>query len=198
MKISGPNDNFFDLDQVRADLQRFINQDDPAESPPCKGCEIDIPQLCSPKCPEAPKALSIDPIQYPIERSAVALVFELTACRLFETCWSCEGHMREGESQIWKLPQVCFYSQSPIYAKLVSMHLSNLFIHKKLKYNWLLCLTEISQSIHPAFSIQPDLTNQFEPSLGLMQNDLKTIGNNLQQCLKSEARLMLSNMTRDQ
>ncbi len=195
MKICEPNNQFFDLEQVKLDLQKFIIQDEPLVSPPCAGCQQHLPDICSPKCPEAPKSLSVDPIQYPIERSVVALVFELNAIRLFETCWSCEGHIREGESQIWKIPQVCFYSQSSIYAKLLSTHLSKLFIQKKLKYNWLLCLSDISQSIHPAYNIQPDLTNQFEPSLGLLQNDMRTIGNDLQRHLKAEARSLLTKIT---
>jgi len=104
--------------------------------------------------------------------------------------------MHEGESQIWKLPQVCFYSQAAIYPKLVSSHLSNLFIQKRLKYTWHICLTEISQSVYPTFSIRPDLTHETELSLGLMQNDLKTIAKDLHLRLKNEAKKILKSISK--
>jgi len=191
MKIYSPDESFINLEQVKLELERFLIQDEPWQSPPCPDCRQHQPSTCSPDCSEAAKALSIDPQRFPIEQNAVALVYELNASRVFQTCWSCEGHMREGEKNIWKLPQVCFYSQAAIYPKLISSHLSNLYIQKCLQYTWHLCLTEISQSIHITYSIRPDLTHVEEPSLGLMQNDLKTISKDLHLRLKEEAQKLL-------
>jgi len=195
MKIGTPDEDFIELEQVKKDLQHFLAQDEPWQSPPCPNCNNHQPKTCSPNCTEAPRALSIDPDRFPIEQNAVALVYELNANRVFQTCWSCEGHVREGESKIWKLPQVCFYSQSAIYPKLISSHLSNLFIQKRLKYNWHLSLTEISQSIHPTYSIRPELTHETELNLGLLQNDLKEISKDLHLRLKFEADKLLKKLS---
>lgn len=196
MKIGTPDTDFIDLEQVKLDLQKFIDQQDTWQSPPCPNCKDFNPQSCSPDCSEAATSLSIDPERYPVERNVIAVTYELNATRLLKTCWSCEGHMRDGEDKIWKLPQICFYSQTAIYPKLVSSYLSKLFIQKRLKYNWNLSLSEISQSIYPTFCIRPDLTNELTPSLGLLQNDLKEIAKKLHTRLKDEARNLLNTMNK--
>jgi hypothetical protein len=196
MKIGTPDTDFIDLEQVKLDLQKFIDQEETWQSPPCPGCKDFNPQSCSPDCSEASTSLSIDPERYPVERNVIAVTYELNATRLLKTCWSCEGHMRDGEDKIWKLPQICFYSQTAIYPKLVSTYLSKLFIQKRLKYNWNLFLSEISQSIYPTFCIRPDLTNEPTPSLGLLQNDLKEIAKSLHSRLKDEAKDLLNKMNK--
>lgn len=194
MKIGTPDSDFIDLEQVKLDLKKFIDQEETWQSPPCPGCNDFTPQSCSPDCSNASTSLSIDPVLYPVERNVIAMVYELNATRLLKTCWSCEGHMRDNEDNIWKLPQVCFYSQTAIYPKLVSSYLGQLFIQKHLKYRWQLFLSEISQSIYPTFCIRPDLNNEVKPSLGMLQNDLKVIAKNLHTQLKNEARKLLETM----
>ena len=49
--------------------------------------------MCEATCPEAPKALTSDPVNYPIETGIVSLVFEMKRLGIFEPCWSCEGHL---------------------------------------------------------------------------------------------------------
>lgn len=190
MKIDQPDKDFIDIEQVRLDLQRFIEQKDPWEIPPCPNCTTHTPQKCTPTCADAPTALSIDPVLYPIEKNVVALVYEINATRLFKSCWSCEGHMNN-KNALWKLPQVCFYSQAAIYPKLVSSYLGKLFIRKQLKYQWNLFLSEISQSVYPTYCIRPDLNSEKDPSLGALQQDLRQIADNLHKHLKQEARELL-------
>lgn len=194
MKIDTPDNDYDDLEQVKLDLHKFIIQDDVWQSPPCPSCENHIPDNCGPSCVDAPTTLSIDPVLYPIERNVIAIVYELNATRLLKTCWSCEGHMRDTENNLWKVPQVCFNSQTAIYPKLLSSYLSKLYIQKRLKYSWNIILSEISQSIYPTYCLRPDLNTVTEPSLGQLQNDLKKISIKLHMHLKAEAQSLLKSI----
>lgn len=198
MKIETPDSEFIDFEQIKADLEKFIDQDEPWQSPPCPGCEQHYPQQCSPECSEVAASLSIEPIRWPIEKNVIALVFELTATRLFKTCWSCEGHMYDKENKLWKLPQACFYAQSAIYPKLISSWLAKLFIRKKLSYRWSVALSEISQAVCATYCIRPDLNDEPDPRLGLLQKDLKEIGKDLHSRLKDEARILIKTIGREQ
>jgi len=194
MKIESPDNDYDDLEQVKRELQVFIHQKEDWQSPPCPNCKNHNTQTCGPTCEDAATSLSIDPVLYPIERNVIAIVYELNATRLLKTCWSCEGHMRDGDDNLWKVPQVCFYSKTAIYPKLVSSYLGKLYIHKRLKYNWSIVLSDISQSIYPTYCLRPDLNTVNEPSLGQLQNDLKAISDKLHTQLKLEAKILLDSI----
>ena len=190
MKIPTPkNELRFDQDTLEQ-LELFIRQPTPATSAPCGGCDRHEPRNCTATCDRAPAALSIDPNQYPIEPKVVGLVFEITASRLLQTCFSCEGHSRN--DQLWKLPQVSFYSDSPIYAQLVVMHLNRLMLKKNLDYRWHVVLTDLTESLNLTYSIQPDLNRETKHHLGKMQKDLQTISTNMHDTLKTIATEILS------
>ena len=190
MKIPTPkNELRFDQETLEQ-LELFIRQPEPASCPPCGGCLHHEPVNCTTNCERAPAALSIDPDQYPIEPKVVGLVFEITASRLLQTCFSCEGHARDGK--LWKLPQVNFYSDSPIYAQLVVIHLNRLMLKKSLSYRWHIVLTDMSQSLYLTYSIQPDLNRDTDHHLGKMQKDLQTISANMHHSLKAIAAEILS------
>jgi len=93
MRIEKPSFDARIRKKICEDLQLLISQPTALEDPPCPGCRIHDLQICSSKCPEAPRALSIDPGRYPIEPKVTPLVFELRTTRVMQTCWSCEGHM---------------------------------------------------------------------------------------------------------
>ena len=194
MKIDQPDEGFVDITQVKLELQNFINQQEPWQVPPCPNCTVHTQKNCTPDCEDAAKALSIDPVLYPIEKHVVALVYEINATRLFKSCWSCEGHMNNSNT-LWKVPQVCFYSQAAIYPKLVSSYLGRLFIRKQLTYQWNLFLSEISQSIYPTYCIRPDLNTEYEPKLDALQKDLQAIASNLHSHLKNEAKELLQSIS---
>ena len=190
MKIAQPQANLICDSETKSQLEEFIAQPEPAEQAPCPGCGEHIPSQCSPECHGAAEALSIDPIRYPIESKVVPLVFEMTASRLMQTCWSCEGHMDQ-ENKLWKIPQVSFYSDSPIYPKLVLIHLTRLYQDKVLGYRWHVVLCDFTQSLSLTYSIQPDLNQVDSPRLGLLQQDLKTISGDMHGKLKMIARELL-------
>ena len=183
MKIPEPDESLFADIDVKEELREFIQQPSPQELAPCSGCMDHQPNSCSSKCVRAPESLSIDPILHPIEYHVVPIVYELMATRLIQTCWSCEGHMNE-KDELWKLPQVCFYTPSAVYVKLLSRHLSLLNHNKNLAYPWHIVISEICDTCKLVYSIQPNLNDADDPHLGLMQNDLNVIGENLHGKLK--------------
>lgn len=190
MKIPRPTVTFVPGTSATGALEKFIAQPGPESQPVCPGCRQHLAS-CSAKCLDALSALSIDPERYPIEPSVMPLVFEMMATRVLETCWSCEGHMNE-KNELWKIPQVCFYSPSEVYIKLIYQHLSELQQNKELNYQWHIVSTDFAQSNCLTYSIQPKLNQSDEAHLGKLQMDLKTIAKNMSQRLKSYARDMIN------
>lgn len=190
MKIATPKVELICDNKTRTQLEQFIAQPEPTDMAPCPGCANHVPEKCSAQCDDASMALSIDPERYPIESKVVPLVFEMAASRLMQTCWSCEGHM-DNNSKLWKVPQVSFYSESPIYPKLVLIHLTRLYQSKILGYRWHVVLSDFSQSLNLTYSIQPDLNQEEAPRLGLLQQDLQIISNEMHSKLKQIARELL-------
>jgi len=190
MHIIKPNEQYLDVAKLRSDLELFINQLKPSDAPPCPGCEEHVPVMCSAKCPDAPRALSIEPERYPVESKVVPLVYELMSTRVLMTCWSCEGHMG-ADDKLWKLPMVSFYSASPVYPKLLLKHIEILTYKKALKYRWQIVLSDFSQTPGVTYSIQPDLSFVEDVHLGQLQHDITIIADDALLKLKSIAEGML-------
>lgn len=174
-----------------SDLELLINQPTAQQSPPCPNCVDDIQASwnknnCSQSCVNAPHALSEDPELYPIEKNVVPLVFELTTMRLVHTCWSCEGHL-DIDGEIWKLPQVSFYSDKPIYAQLLSNYLANIHWKKKIYYPWEIGLTNYGRLFDITYTLRCDLSNVRRPDIHVMQKDLQDMAVNLSENIKLDA-----------
>lgn len=190
MKIPEPEESFFVDSNAEKDLRNFIEQPGPLQLAPCPGCQQHKLDECSSKCDQAPQALSIDPVRYPIERNVIPLVYELMITRLIQTCWSCEGHMNK-DNQLWKLPQVCFYTASTVYVKLLCRHLELLNHKKQLTHPWHIIISDFSLNSRLIYSMQPNLNYVTEPHLGLLQLDLNIIADNLHGKLKIYAQELL-------
>ena len=190
MHIIKPNEQFLDVERLRSDLEAFINQPGPSEVPPCPGCTDHVSTLCSAGCPDAPKALSIEPERYPVEPKVVPLVYELMSTHVLMTCWSCEGHMG-ADGKLWKVPMVSFYSASAIYPKLLLKHIETLTYKKALSYRWQIVLSDFAQTPGVTYSVQPELSLIDDVHLGQLQQDLGIIADDALLKLKSIAKRML-------
>jgi len=190
MHIHKPQENFQNSTQVREALELIISQPSAKESAPCTNCENHVPNMCNTTCINAPSSLSSDPINHPIEDKVVPLVFELTSVRVMQPCWSCEGHFNP-DGKLWKLPQINFYSLSPIYPQLLLMHINELKINKKLSHDWHIVLADFGQSWHMSYSIEPNLNQVSDPHLGALQNDISIIAEDLNNNIKKLAQKML-------
>lgn len=191
MEIEAQGLSKTDFKQMREDLELLLAQPDAAEVPPCQNCEEHKVYQCSPKCPDAPRSLSIEPDRYPVEAKVVPFVFELRSIRLMQTCWSCEGHMNP-QGEIWKTPQISFYSTSSIYPKLLSNHIARLKSEKKLAFEWRIVLSDYGQQPWAVtYTVEPRLELIEKPRLGALQGDLLRIGEDLADHIKNEARSLL-------
>ncbi|MBI3773413.1 MAG: hypothetical protein HY272_12025 [Gammaproteobacteria bacterium] len=199
MKIIKPNIDVQHNRQIRADLLRLIAQPSAAEAPPCPSCTLHPKLACSSNCEHAPQQLSIDAVNYPIETNVVPLVYELASVRLIQPCWSCEGHLNPN-GELWKIPQVSFYSQSPIYAQLLIRHISALNLQKRLTYPWHVALSDFGQTWDVTYTLEPNL-NYDQPrqvQLNLLQHDLNTLADHLCVRLKTLAQVMLNELTENE
>ena len=172
----------------------LIDQPAAAEEAVCPNCQKHLPFQCSADCKDAPAALSSDPAKFPLETKVVPLVFELSALRVFETNWSCEGHV-DDKGRLWRMPQVCFYSKSPIYPQLLLRYINRLEHEKKLSYPWQVVLADygsvngVTYNLEPKLGIAPENVH-----MGKLQQDLVTLSENLFFGLKSLAREIMKEL----
>lgn len=193
MHIVRPKKGLLDSRRVAEDLQDLLITPEQQQQPPCPGCKNFTPTRCNARCPDAPTALSIDPQQYPLEPNVVSLVYELVSSRLLQTCWSCEGHF-DNDGKLWKLPQVSFYSASPVYPQLLLRHVNDLYQARRLAYPWQVVLSDYAQTWGLTYTVEPNLVHVPEPRLGLLHQDLRIISEDLLLKLKEQARKMLQSL----
>jgi len=195
MHIPQPKFNSSEQLQIIDDLAKLIQQPTATQQPPCPNCtRANInPAECSSNCENAAEALSEDPVQHPIEPNIVPLVFELSAMRLVQTCWSCEGHA-SADGSIFKMPQISFYAEKPFYAQLINLYLKRIHWHKKIQYPWEVCLSDFGQTLEITYTIKCDLSCIEQPRLEVMQSDLRHIGENFSENIKQYAHELIINI----
>lgn len=183
MKIAKPrSDPEFDA-QAAADLAHLLSQPTAKEARPCPGCELPCPCNasiscacgCSVKCPHAPRLMSSDPEEHPVEPGIAPLVLALYGLRVVEPCWSCEGHMGPGD-KLLRPPSVWFYSRSATYPMLIADYLAGLAGAKDTKHRWHLCMVTFGDGNDgcPVFSIEPD-RSAAEADLMMLRRDVRVI-----------------------
>lgn len=177
--------------RMRADdLTCLLQQPTDRERRPCPNCNkaCGCPSRsthcccgCSARCPDAPRFLSSEPAQHPIEPHMVPLVYALASLRLVPPCWSCEGHLRPSGGLV-RLPQVWFYSASTVYPELIATHLADLKFRDKLRHQWMVSLCPHTAGGATIFQIQPESLTPSEvqeAQLQALQGDLQTIAESL-------------------
>ncbi len=193
VRIALPTASNMDPEQMKRDLARFIAQPGPAQVPPCPACAHHIPEQCSSRCVSAAPSLSSEPSRYPIEVKVVALVFELSATRLLQPCWSCEGHLGP-DGELWKTPQVSFYSASPLYIQLLLRHIYALTLQKRLVYSWHVVVSDFGQTWDLTYTLEPDFKHDKSIHLGNLQSDLQVLAEDLSVRLKALAKQALEDL----
>lgn len=104
------------------------------------------------------------------------------------------SYREKEKNEIWKIPNVSFYSESEIYPKLLLPHISNLRLNKVLCYQWNIVLADFAQTFGTTYSIQPNLTLEENIHLGNLQKDIRTITDNILDKLKFIARQLLQEL----
>lgn len=194
MKIAAPSDGITNRTQAIGELEEFLQKIQRPLTQPCPNCtnpaQAGNPDVCNWQCAAAPRALSSEPDNHPIESNAVKIVFELRQLGLFEPCWSCEGHL-DPSGQIYRLPQVSFYCANPMYVVILHEHVDLLHYSKHLHAFWHIAMTSLGQKMGVTYLLEPLLKEDTPISLDELQEDLHHIGDNLAYRLKTiaEARL---------
>lgn len=190
MKIKTINSNTSIYEKRKEELFKILGQPSYKEKRPCAACTklcTCVKQsphctcCCSPDCPDAPRMLSSDPVQYPIEPKVVSIVFSLSELRMVQPCWSCEGHLRKDGSFV-REPQVWFYSDSTLYTELLATHLADLHFKRLTKNQWIIKVSSHSECNSTTFMIYPG--GNGHPSsnahyLANLQDDIQIIANSL-------------------
>jgi len=201
MKIKTPDASFIDEKSAIASLKALLKQPGINQLRACQHCNIacqcsnssHCACQCSAECSNIPTAISTEPALYPIEPGVAKLVFELNSLRLFETCWSCEGH-QDNYGDVNKLPRIWFYTQSPVYAQLAVIHLTNLSCRHKTTHRWVIQMLSLNENFHPTYSMEPILEHTTQPNIDALQQDLKIISQNFAQHIKTIAREQLQKL----
>lgn len=169
--------------RFREDLQHLVNQPGVGEMRPCPGCTVSCSCSgsahcscdCSAECDSAPRMMSSEPENFLIESGIVPLVYEFYCLRSCHPCWSCEGH-NDSDGNIYRLPQVWFFTTSVIYPRLIDEHIHALRHKEKLGTPWHVCLTYApSESPYSAFALKPNMTESVKPTLESLQSDAMAI-----------------------
>ena len=169
---------------------------------PCPHCNLTCPQCestictcqCGPDCPDAPRALSSDPEQFPIEAGIVPLVYALKLSGIALPCWSCEGHIGL-EGNVWKLPTVLFYSNYPVYPALIVQHLNRLQNQNQLTYFWMVRVEQTDNTCDITYSIMPVAEGGSHLDLKSLRNDMRKISDTLFDGVRREAHSQLLSLT---
>lgn len=172
------------------DLTRLLQQPTDRERRPCQNCDTPCKCSarstncccgCSARCTDAPRFLSTEPDQHPIEPHMVPLIYALSSLRIVPPCWSCEGHLRP-IGGLTRLPQVWFYSASTVYPELIASYFTDMKSRGKLVHQWTVSICPHTPGGATLFQIQPEGLQSFEiqaKDLPSLQNDLCTIGDSL-------------------
>ena len=194
MKIDKPTISVVEKEILQRDLQAIIDAPlSSGEAPPCPNCEHYVSSDCSTECSRAAKALSFDPDNHPLEPKVVPISYELAASRIFETCWSCEGHVDQ-DGQLWKFPQVSFYVSAPVYAQVLLKYVNSLMNSGKLSYDWHVIVSDYGPLNGITYTLQPNLQLKVDVHFGKLQQDLLTVAENLSANLKAIAKDLLSQL----
>ena len=143
--------------------------------------------MCAPNCPDAPKALSSDPENFPIEPGITPLVFELKRLAFFEPCWSCEGHDDE-LGTLWKAPAVWFYCSSMLQLRLLNDSIKSLEHTQALKTRWQISVTHSDpKNPETTYALMPAAPSAGNVLLADLQADVLAIASALNETLRDQA-----------
>jgi hypothetical protein len=176
-----------DPQDLRSELHEILEKDAEAQRPVCgPSCRRPDRPDCSRHCPDIPRALSSDPENFPLETRIAPLVFELKRLKVFEPCWSCEGH-NGPDGRLWKIPRVWFYCRSVVQLRVLADGIERLYLERKLTAPWHVVLTFSDRdNVDTTFSLEPNL-DQSRPALAAIQKDIDTLAERLHELVIAEA-----------
>ena len=141
--------------RAREDLSSLLRSRVDAPPPCAANCPEAFGPRCSRSCPEVPRKLSSDPEGHPLDPLIAPLVYEVQRLKVFQPCWSCEGHNGPGGS-LWKVPRVWFYSDSMTHVRALAGAIRQMELDRRLHANWQVVLVSLDQKDPDCcFSLEP-------------------------------------------
>lgn len=144
----------------------------------CAHCADYTPSIrCHRYCPAAPRRLSSEGEDSPVEPLVAPLVFELKKLGVFYPCWSCEGHADQ-TGKLRNIPRVWFYADSVVHVRGLADAANRLLNARRLSARWQVVLTH-SDPDNPdtTFSLEPEPAA--DSSLQSLQGDLRVMAEEL-------------------
>lgn len=159
-----------------------------ARSAPCQAaCQVD-PQDCSRHCDGIPTAMSSQPNEYPIEEQIAPLVYELARLQVFQPCWSCEGHLNS-QGQLWKLPQIWFYTESSIHVRILADSLRTMAANRVTATEWEISLTRSAlDDPETTYCLKPIINEGI--TLAMLRSDIDILSDQLEAKVIQCARML--------
>lgn len=187
--------------RARTVLQTVINHPGPTQKRPCPTCDSPCPCsssktcacACSYECPSLPKELSLDPLRYPVEKDIIPLVFAINSLPDCPSYWSCEGH-ENARRELVKVPRVNFYANSTLLPSLITESLVVLSCKKLIKYRWRVVSAGMTDELQSQYTIEPDVHPGLTGELKSLQQDVKSIADNLLFSVKQKAGFKLNSI----
>jgi hypothetical protein len=170
---------------------------------PCAGCHLPCACSgsslcrcgCAPDCPYAARQMSSDPDNFPIEAGILPLVFAFNCLGACHPFWSCEGHMGPS-GKVNRLPRVWFYARSVLYPRLITEYAVKLHMKKLTNYPWYVTVTHSDAgNLDTAFSLEPNIAIEAEPSLASLHADIGAISENLVAGIKQKSAAILAEIS---
>ena len=189
--------------QRARDLQQMIARPLTPRERVCPGCEIRCPECgsnvctcgCVPGCPDAPRHMSSDPDENPVEPNIVPLVFALNALGACAPCWSCEGHV-ESDGRLIRAPHVWFYTRSMVHLSLINHFLFRVRFDKLISREWQVRVVDWGQTSDSAFSLEPLVSPLERVDLPVLHNDVRVIAEGLVAGVRDAAQHYLGDLDR--
>lgn len=183
--------------QERTSLLRILGQPSLEQVRPCPDCELPCAShvsrtctcSCNTQCELAAQSLSSDPTRYPIESKIMPLVMQISALRVCQPCWSCEGHANQ-KGDILNLPCVWFYVDDMTVLEVFSHFLASASAQQNLACQWhievVYGVTELAFSCTPsAWALPPEI------SLRSLHGDIAKLSSSIRDGFHHQARRSL-------
>ncbi|MCH8111808.1 MAG: hypothetical protein IH905_07620 [Proteobacteria bacterium] len=193
MRIATPSEDAKFLQARRVELGELLGEPLPNEVRPCPGCELPCPSTgsvtcashCDRNCPHAPREMSSEPDEFPVEPGIVPLVFALYSLRQVEPCWSCEGHVKD-DGTFRRLPQAWFYCRSQVLPRIIADAVSQLRLQGVTQATWIVNVTYAAEeSLDPVFAIRPDLSLSEPYDLRTLRRDVEGLADGLLEAVRA-------------
>ncbi len=167
------------------DLARLFDSRECTDRP-CSSCDLACADYksptcscaCAPDCQHAPKRMSSDGDQFPVEAKVAPLVYAFLRLRECQPCWSCEGHESRPGAPM-RLPRVIFYARSTVYPALIAEAVAKLYFQKKISNRWEVVITPVGNMLDATYTLQPNVALGEVVGLDHLQVDARIIAESL-------------------